>query len=252
VASPLRNLPLTAKALAANFVVVPAVAYLLVRSLDLEHGLALGLILLACSAGDPFVTKLSQSARGDAAYSLAVMALLSVATVVAMPLMLPWLVPGIAVDPLGIAKPLVAIILLPLCLGLLGRRMLPGLARRAAPPLDRLASVLIYAAVALFAVVHWRDIVGSFGSHAILAAALLVVAGLAAGFALGGPAPRHRADLALNTGWRGVSAALAVGLQNFPREHEVFTMAIVMVLVAAAILMPLSATLLRRWNGATQ
>ena len=95
IVTPLRDVHATLKALVANFVLAPALAYLLVHGLELEHGLALGLILLACSAGDPFVTELSQSARGDAAYSLAVMTLLSVATVVYMPIMLPVLLPGV-------------------------------------------------------------------------------------------------------------------------------------------------------------
>lgn len=245
---PLRDLPLTAKALVANFVLVPLTAYVLVRVLHLEHGFALGLILLACSAGDPFVTKLSQSAKGDTAYSLAVMAMLSVVTVVYMPTVLPLLLPGIKVDPVAIAKPLIILIILPLVIGFIVRAKAPSRAERWAPPLDRLASILIYAAVALFAVVHFSDIAAAFGMHAILAAIVLVATALVYGYALGGPNQRHRGDLAVNTAWRGVSAGLAVGINNFPNENHVFTMAIIIVLVSAAILMPVSATFLRSRN----
>lgn len=252
ILAPLRDIPATLKALIANFVLVPLLAYLLVRGLEFKHGLALGLVLLASSAGDPFVTKLSQSAHGDAAYSLAVMALMSAATVVFMPLMLPVQLPGVRVDPVEIIKPLGALILLPLAMGLLVRVKFPAVARKIAGPLDRLASVLVYCAVALFALVHYSDIVGTLGSYAILASALLVAGGLLAGAALGGPSQIRRNDLALNTAWRGVSAALAVGIRNFPAEHQVFTMAIIQVLVSAAILMPISATVMRKMNVAAR
>lgn len=248
IVTPLRDVPLTLKALAANFVLVPLTAYALVHVLHLEHGFALGLILMACSAGDPFVTKLTQSAGGDMAYSLAVMALLSIVTVVYMPVFVPMLLPGVKVDPVEIAKPLIVLIILPLIAGLIVRAKLRALADRWSPLLDKLASVLIYLAVVLFAVVHWRDIVAVIGQRDILAAIVLVTAGVVYGYLLGGPSQRHRGDLAVNTAWRGVSAGMAVGIKNFPAEHNVFTMAIIIVLVSAAILMPLSAVYLRKKN----
>jgi len=252
VVTPLRNVPLTAKALLANFVLVPLTAYALVKVLHLEHGFALGLILMACSAGDPFVTKLSQSAKGDMPYSLSVMAMLSIVTVVYMPIFVPLLLPGVKVDPVEIAKPLMVLIILPLAIGLLVRAKAHALAKRCAPPLDKLASILIYSAVGLFAVVHWRDIAAVIGQYDILAAIILVASAVAYGYLLGGPNQLHRSDLAVNTAWRGVSAGIAVGIKNFPTEHNVFTMAIIIVLGSAAILMPLSATFLRRKNQAFQ
>lgn len=250
IVSPLRDVGLSVKAVVANFVLVPLTAYALVNALHLEHGFALGLILMACSAGDPFVTKLSQSAKGDTAYSLAVMAMLSIITVIYMPIMLPFLLPGIKVDPLAIAKPLLVLIVTPLVIGLLVRMRAPAFAERWVRPLDKLASILIYTAVALFAVVHWNDIVGAFGMHAILAAIILVASAAVYGYLLGGPQQFHRGDLAVNTAWRGVSAGLAVGIKNFPSEHNLFTMAIIIVLVSSAILMPLAATYLRSKNVA--
>jgi len=248
IVEPLRDVGLTVKALIASFVLVPLTAYLLVTSLRLEHGLALGLVLLACSAGDPFVTKLTQAAKGDKPYSLAVMAMLSIVTVVYMPIVVPLLLAGTKVDAVEIAKPLVVLSIVPLLIGLGLRARVARLAERWAPRLDRLASILIYAAVALFAVVHYADIAASLGSHAILAAVILVSTAVVYGYLLGGPNQLHRGDLAVNTAWRGVSAGMAVGIRNFPTEHNVFTMAIILVLVSAAILMPLAATYLRSKN----
>ena len=178
------------------------------------------------------------------------MTLLSIVTVIYMPIFLPMLLPGVKVDAVEIAKPLVVLIIVPLAIGLCVKQRLSKLADYLASRFDKLASVLIYSAVALFAVVHYGDIVATFGSLAILAAIILVIAGLLYGYFLGGPNQLHRSDLAVNTAWRGVSAAMAVGIKNFPTEHNVFTMAIIMVLVSAAILMPVSATILRKKNEA--
>ena len=124
------------------------------------------------------------------------------------------------------------------------------LAERLAPPLDKLASILIYTAIALFAALRWRDVAAVIGQHDILAAIILVVAAVVYGYLLGGPNQLHRGDLAVNTAWRGVSAGMAVGIKNFPTDHKVFTMAIIIGLVSAVILMPLAATFLRRKNRA--
>jgi BASS family bile acid:Na+ symporter len=248
IVEPLRDIGLTVKVLIANFVLVPLTAYLLVTGLHMKHGLGLGLILLACSAGDPFVTKLSQSAKGDKVFSLAAMSMLSIGTVLYMPIVVPLLLPGTKVDPIEIAKPLIVLIIVPLLIGLVMRARVARFAERWAPRLDRVASILIYSAVALFAVVHYADIAASFGSHAILAAIIFVSTAAVYGYLLGGPNQLHRGDLAVNTAWRGVSAGMAVGIRNFPTEHDVFTMAIILVLASTAILMPLAATYLRRKN----
>jgi BASS family bile acid:Na+ symporter len=248
IVDPLRDLRLTAKALIASFVLVPLTAYFLVNNLRLEHGFALGLILLACSAGDPFVTKLTQSAKGDKPYSLAVMAMLSLVTVVYMPIVVPLLLPGTKVDPVEIAKPLLVLIIVPLVVGLVVRARAAQFAHTWAPRLDRLASFLVYAAVILFAVVHYAAIAAAVGAHAILAACVLVSTGVVYGYLLGGPNQQHRGDLAINTAWRGVSAGMAVGIKNFPAEQHVFTMAIIVVIISSMILMPLSATYLRGKN----
>lgn len=252
IVTPLRDIPLTLKGLVCSFVFVPLTAYGLVHVLKLEHGRALGLILLACSAGDPFVTKLTQSAKGDVPFSLALMTLLSLVTVIYMPIFLPLLLPGVKVDAVEIAKPLIVLIIVPLAIGLVVKAWLAKVADFLAPKFDRLASVLIYSAVGLFAVVHYADIIAAFGSRAIGAAILLVLTALVYGYFLGGPNQLHRGDMAVNTAWRGVSAAMAVGIKNFPTEHNVFTMAIILVLVSAAILMPVSATFLRKKNLASQ
>jgi bile acid:Na+ symporter, BASS family len=216
VVTPLTDVAATLKALVANFVLAPATAYVLVRGFHLQQDVAIAFILLGCSAGDPLCPKLTQFAGGDRAYSLAVMVLLSVISLVYLPIVVPLLLPGVDVNPVQLAKPLVVLILSPLLLGFAIKRWLPQLAERLAPPLDRLASYLVAALVINVVLVNYRGFIALFGSRAILSSILLLVLAAAYGYMLGGPTRIHKNDLALNTGYRGISAAVAIAITHFP------------------------------------
>jgi len=95
VVAPLRRVRLVGLALVANFVVAPAVAWGLAAAFGLEPPYATGLILLGSAAGAPFLPKLAALARGDGAFAVGLMLLLTVGTAVFMPVALPLLVPGL-------------------------------------------------------------------------------------------------------------------------------------------------------------
>ena len=88
---------------------------------------------------------------------------------------------------------------------------------------------------------NFRAMLGTFGSGAVAVAVVFVSLSLAAGYALGGPAPGTRSVLGLGTGQRNVAAALLLATQNFTDPGVV-----VMVLVSTlAGLIPL--VLAARW-----
>jgi predicted Na+-dependent transporter len=114
IVAPLRNARLVILALLANFVLVPALAYLIGLVIPLGDGLRVGLILVSTAAGAPFLPKLAQAARGNIALSVGLMVLLMVTTVLYMPLVLPLLIRGVTVDPWDIARSLIVLMLIPL------------------------------------------------------------------------------------------------------------------------------------------
>jgi predicted Na+-dependent transporter len=248
ILTPLKSRSIVIKTLLLNFILIPAIAYGLARALQLEHSRQIMFILLACSAGDPFTTKLTQAAKGDKAFSLAIMAMLSVGTIIFMPILLPILLPGVSVNPIEIIKPLVLLILLPLIIGLILKVKWSSFASKWAPRLDRLGSIIVVTAVGLFAIEHIPDIISSFGTHILGACILLVLIGFGLGYLLGGSDRLHKGDLAINTAYRGASAALAVGIKNFPGNQDIFIVGIIMVLIATLIVLPLSSAWLRKRN----
>lgn len=250
IISPLREIKPTLKALLANFVIVPAAAYALLRVFHLEGGYAIGLLLVATSAGDPATTKGSQLAKGNPAYTLAMMVALQIMTVLLMPIILPPLLPGVHVDPLKIAKPLVLFLLAPLAIGLLIHARWSGVASKLWKPLDRFSSLAFIVVISLFIGLHFRTIIGTVGSYAMLTSAMLVAVGFFAGYFLGAPGQIRESDLAIQTSFRGLSAAVAIAITNFPTQPNVLVMVILNLVAALCVLLLVAPTVLRLKNVA--
>jgi BASS family bile acid:Na+ symporter len=244
VLEPLRDARLVTAALIANFVLVPVLGYLILRALPLKHGFRVGLVLTAASAGAPFLPVLSDLSRGNRAWAAALMATLTIGTVVYMPLVLPRWLADVTVDALAIERSLVLIMLLPLVAGLALHRYHRSLALRLATPLGRVSSLTLAATILIVLVEDYRQLWGAVGQYAFLAAVILVLGGTAIGYALGGPRRDIRVVLGFGTGSRNVGAALAVAAENFGDDPDVAVMCVIVTLVMAGLQVPLA-----RWLG---
>ena len=149
IIQPLRNVRLLLLALLANFVLMPGGAVALAKVLRLDEPFGVGLLLLGCAAGAPFLPKLAELAKGNLAFAVGVMVLLMVVTVGYLPIVLPLLLPGVTVDPWQIARSLVLLMLLPLAVGLGLKSHYEGLATRAKPVLDLISNVSLILLVLL-------------------------------------------------------------------------------------------------------
>jgi BASS family bile acid:Na+ symporter len=245
VTAPLRNARLVSLSLLANFVLMPAGAAVLARVLRLDEPLGVGLLLLGAAAGAPFLPKLTQIAKGNLAFAVALMVLLMVITVAYMPLVLPLLLPGVSVNPVKIALSLVVTMLLPLGVALAVNAKRPAVAERVKPLFDRLSSLGLILVVMLMLVVNFNKVVSVFGTRAILAGLLFIALGYAVGWALGGPGADTRPVLGLGTAQRNIAAALVVGGQSFS-EPTVLVMVVVVAIVSLLVLLPISWLLARK------
>ncbi|MEM7272417.1 MAG: bile acid:sodium symporter [Actinomycetota bacterium] len=143
ISAPLRNRSLLARALLVNFVVAPALAYVIARLFDLERDLGIGLFILGVAAGSPMTIKVVQIARGDMAFAAGLMVTLQILTIALAPLMLTLLVDDIAVDVPGMTTAMVATMLLPLALGLLVNARYPELGDLIQPHVKQAASITL-------------------------------------------------------------------------------------------------------------
>jgi BASS family bile acid:Na+ symporter len=245
VGASLRRGRLMALAVLANFFVAPAVAYGLTALVPLPRPYSIGLLLLGAAAGAPFLPKLAGLARGDAAFSVALMLVLMVGSVVFVPLALPVMIPGLSARPWPLLRPLLVTMLLPLGGGMLLRARSDRWAARLRPGLGAVSNASMVLAVLLLTGLNGEAMLGTFGSGAVAVAVLFVSAALATGYALGGPAPGTRSVLGLGTGQRNIAAALVVATQNFT-DPGVVAMLLVSTLAGLVVLVPAARWFARR------
>jgi BASS family bile acid:Na+ symporter len=244
IIEPLRNIRLVLLALLANFLLMPAGAVALAKVLRLDEPFGVGLLLLGCAAGAPFLPKLAELAKGNLAFAVGVMVLLMVVTVGYLPIVLPVLLPGVTVDPWQIARSLVLLMLLPLAAGLALKSYYEDFATRTKPVLDRISNVSLILLVLLITAANIEKVLQVFGTFGILAGLLFIALGVGIGWLLGGPGVDTRRVMALGTGQRNIAAALVVASQSF-EDPKVVVMVIVVAIVGLIVLMPLSRALAR-------
>ncbi|MCP4166858.1 MAG: bile acid:sodium symporter family protein [Chloroflexi bacterium] len=246
IVEPLRNTRLVILALVANFVLIPILAYLILAVIKLDQGLATGLILMATAAGAPFLPKLAQAAKGNMAFSVGLMVLLMIVTIVYMPLVLPLLLQGVEVNPLEIARSLIIMMLIPLAIGLFVKARYESIAESLQPHMSQTSTVAIAILMVTGLVLNWQAIVGVLGTGTIIAIAVFLLGALAIGYFLGGKDAGIRSVLGLGTAQRNLAAALVVAAQNFADDPNVITMILVAGLVGLVLLMVVGGELGKR------
>ena len=239
IVEPLRDVRLVVLALLANFVAMPGAALVLARALSLDEQFAVGLLVLGCTAGAPFLPKLAELAKGNIAFAVGAMVLLMVVTVVFLPIVLPLLLHGVTVDPWKIARSLVLLMLLPLAVGLLVKARREDLAARVKPLLDPISNLSLILLLVLITITNITKIAQVFGSRAILAGLIFIALGYGIGWLLGGPGTDTRRVVALGTAQRNIAAALVVAGQSF-NDPKVIVMVTVVAVASLIILMPLA------------
>ena len=245
ILAPLRNGRLVALSLLANFVLAPVVAIGLARVLGLEEPLGIGLLLVSVAGGAPFLLKLADLAKGDMPFAVGLMIVLMVITVGYMPLVLPHVLDNVAVNPAGIARSLILLMLIPLALGLALRAWQSSVAARVRSFVAPVSSISMIFVVVLTTAGHFGSMLSILGSFGIVAAVIFVAICFGIGWVLGGPGPDTRGVLSLGTAQRNTAAALVVAGQNFS-DAKVIVMITVVMIVSFAVLMPLARALAKR------
>lgn len=164
-----------------QFAVMPLSGFVIARALDLEPGLAVGLILVACCPGGTASNVVTYIARGHVALSVAMTMASTLAAVVLTPLLTGWLAGAyVEIDRLNLLLNMVGIVLVPVVLGTLLNRLFPRAAQAVSAVLPLVAIVLVILIVG--------GIVGGSKAQIMEHAGMLLLATFllhASGFALG-------------------------------------------------------------------
>jgi bile acid:Na+ symporter, BASS family len=243
---PLKDKSLILKSLAANFILVPILAYIILLVIPLEQGLAIGLVLMATAAGSPFMLKLVQFMKADIAFAVGLMLILSIVTLIYMPLVLSILLPNISVNHISIAVSLLVLIFLPLISGTIIKSRYNGIAKIIQPTFNQISNIFIFVVVVLYLFLNYKDFLAVFGTGALIASLIFVLAAFLIGYLLGGPSQNTKPVLGLGTAMRNSSAAFVVALANFSSEYNVIAMIIVVYMLSIIIMMIISGEIGKR------
>jgi BASS family bile acid:Na+ symporter len=248
IVEPLRNTRLILLALLANFILVPLVAYIITLLIPLDEPVEIGLILLSTAAGAPFLPKLVEVAKGNIAFSVGLMVLLMVVTIIYLPLVLPLLLGDVEVSPWDIARSLIVLMLVPLGIGLIVRARYEDSATKLQPTFALAANLGILVLAVLGLVLNFDSMIDLVGSYGILAGVIFIILALVIGTVLGGSDHKIRSVSGLGSGQRNISAALVVAGQNF--DAEVITYLMVVAVIGFVVLFPVAGELGKRAKAA--
>lgn len=210
--------------LGVNLVAAPLLAWLLIAGLDLPAELALGFLLAACAPGGNTGPLFTANARGDVAYSVALVVVLSFASVASVPLLMGLLADRAAGDFAGQAPAMVRMILTyqiaPLVAGMVVHAVHRRAALRAAPVARAIgnASLVLLTVVLL---VTRGDVIVASGWRPLLAIEAFVLAMLATGLLLGPPRDPAARALGLTSCTRNLACSMLLGSTVFADEPAV-------------------------------
>ena len=246
IVQPLRNVRLVVLALLAAFGIIPATALLLRAVIPMDEPLQIGLLLMASAHGAPFLPKMAQIAKADLAFSVGLMTMLIVVTVIYLPLVLPLMLPGVSIDAGQIALSLFGQMLVPLGIGLVVRARWEEAAHEASKPLAQISNVSLVLLLVLMLGLNIENVIGLFGSGALLAVLILTVVAAGAGYFLGGPGADTRSVTALGIALPNMAASFLVATGSFSDQPDVLVFLAGAGLIVLVIVFPLAAELGKR------
>jgi predicted Na+-dependent transporter len=246
---PLKDKKLILKSLAANFILLPIVTYIILQTIPLEQGLAIGLVLMAAGAGSPFMLKLVQFMKADMAFAVGLMLILAIVTLIYMPLALSFLIPGVSVNPTSIAVSLLVLIFLPLIVGTAVKSRYSEIAKTIQPTFNQISNIFIFIVIILYLGLNYKDFLAVFGTGALIASLIFILAAFSMGYLLGGPSKNTKSVLGMGTAIRNSSAAFVVAVTNFSSEYDVMAMIIVVYMLSIITMMIISGEMGKRSKG---
>jgi len=249
IVAPLKNLRLVVLALALNFIAVPLLVWAIQAVMDLDQDIYTGLVLMGTAAGAPFLPKLAEAAKGNAAFSVGLMVLLMVVTVVYMPLVLPLLLSGVSINAWDIAKSLIFLMLLPLGIALFVKARRSEIADGLHPLMAQASSIGIVVLIVGGVILQWDNIVSLIGTGGLIAIVIFLLVALVLGYFAGGSDAGTRSVMGLGTAQRNLSAAMVVAAQNFSDNPNVLLTVIVAGIIGLVLLMPIAGELGKRMSS---
>ncbi len=164
--------------LASQFLLLPALTFLLVLALRPQPSIALGLMLVAACPGGNISNFITHRAGGNAALSVSMTAFATIATIVLTPMNVAFwgslyaptrdILREVAIDPVAVAILVGLMLVLPLVLGVVLNVKRPDITARLRTPLKWVSMGIFIAFVALALAANWALFLQYAGVVAVL------------------------------------------------------------------------------------
>jgi len=181
---------ITVWVLVINFVIIPLlfVGYLLTIASSIPDEIKVGFCIAALSAGMPFAPILAKLAKADVSIATTLLVVLTLGTVVALPVGLPLAIDAVdsqlTTTAWDIAWPLLLFLLLPMVLGCAFRVWWPDLTASLTRWVVRVAILCLLFNLNFTLVAYWSQFVQSWGTESYVAAIAGPFIGLGCGYLL--------------------------------------------------------------------
>lgn len=236
-----------------GFGLSPALAFVLASILRLDPAYSAGLMLLGLTPCAPFLSTLANRAGGDKARVAASLLISAVCTILILPLAVPIAIPGMTVDALSIARPLVLIVLLPLAVGMSVLWGHPATATRILPMIKFVTGVATVVMLGMCVVLYGKGLAEAVGTRAIAAQTLFFLLVTTISYLAGNRLPGdQRSVLALGICTRNVGAALAPVLATVGSDQRTVVMVVMGVPLQLAFAFAVAQWLSRARAAATK
>jgi BASS family bile acid:Na+ symporter len=214
--------------LGCQILLLPLLCFLIAKGFGLAPALAVGLMLLAASPGGTSANLYSHLAHGDVALNVTLTAVNSVIAILTMPwivnLSLAHFMEGDQAIPLQFAKvvQVFAIVLGPVAIGMLLRRLFPSFAQAMEKPVKIVSALFLLLVVVLAFVKDWQTVV-EYAPLVGVAALLFNLVSLGIGYFVPRllKLPQRQAvaigmEIGIHNGTLAIALALSPSLLNNP------------------------------------
>jgi predicted Na+-dependent transporter len=184
--APLHRVWLVIAMVVLNAVVIPAAAWGVAEVSPMGDKYVPGLVLATLGAGSAASLKATQLAkRADLPLAVSLVVVLQLVNIVAVPLWAGQVVSGASISAWDIVKSLLALVLLPLVVGLFIRSRYADHAAAWQQELVKVANLALVIALSTGIAANWSTIKSMFGSWVIVTAIVIVILAGAIGLLLG-------------------------------------------------------------------
>ena len=202
----------------AQFTVMPLLAFALARIFALDEALTIGVVLVGCCPGGTASNVITYLAKGDLALSVGMTA---TSTLLA-PLLTPLLVLLLAgetvdVNVVGMLLSILWVVILPIALGIVVKRLRPSACSRATVWLPAVSTLAIFLIVIIVIAANAHRLLDG-GLIVVLVVILHNVLGLAVGYLIGlllGLAPAKRRAISIEVGMQNSGLASSLATLHF-------------------------------------